>query len=192
MADYWKEKLNPFDAELFLMVESLTEKPCEPKNGGDHYFFEADYSKHHTPEYISAVMDAIAGRLGERMIEMVDDPDRETILVRVKFSETEYPGLMQSVAKKRGNPDKGFVFCHKLEEIKAVQVKTENVQRLLEFVGNGQIEFPKDGPMKFHFLNASRSVWAHAEHLQYIVFVKEGLFEVVGKEEFELKYETKA
>lgn len=189
--DYWKEKLNPFDAELFLMVESLTEKPCEPKNGGDHYFFEADYSKHHTPEYISAVMDAIAGRLGERMIEMVDDPDREKIFVRVKFSETEYPGLMQSVAKKRGNPDKGFVFCHKLEEIKAVQVRTENVQRLLEFVGNGEIEFPKDGPMKFHFLNASRSVWAHAEELQFVVYVKEGLFEIMDASKFLKQYDPK-
>lgn len=190
--EYWRENLTPFDAELQLMVESLTERPCELKNGGDGYFFEIDYSKHHESEYISAVMDAVAGRLGKRLVEMKDDPDRKAVFVRARFSDEKYPGLIQSMAEKRGNPDKGFVFCHKLEEIKAVQVKTENVQRLLEFVGNGQIEFPKDGPMKFNFLNASRSVWAHAEHLQYIVFVKEGLFEVVGKEEFELKYETKA
>ena len=33
---YWQIKLTAFDAELVKMVESLTGKPCEPKNGGNN------------------------------------------------------------------------------------------------------------------------------------------------------------
>ena len=83
--EYWKSQLTPFDAELVKMVESLTGKPCVPKNGGNHYFFEADYEKHNTPEYICAIWDAIEGRIGKRLISMRDDPERKTIIVRLHF-----------------------------------------------------------------------------------------------------------
>ena len=83
--EYWKTKLTAFDAELIKMAESLTGKPCEPKNGGNHYFFEVDYEKHHDPEYIAAIMDAIEGRTGKRLIYIKDDADRHALLVRVKF-----------------------------------------------------------------------------------------------------------
>ena len=85
MKNYWKTKLTPFDAELFKMVESLTEKPCEPKNGGNHYFFEVDYEKHSEPEYILAIWDAIEGRIGKRLINIKDDAERHALLVRVRF-----------------------------------------------------------------------------------------------------------
>lgn len=83
--EYWKSKLSAFDAELCKMVESLTGKECEPKNGGNHYFFEADYEKHNEPEYICAIMDAIEGRLGQRLISIKDDAERHALLVRVRF-----------------------------------------------------------------------------------------------------------
>lgn len=85
MQDYWKEKLMPFDAELCRMVESLTGRPCEPKNGGNHYFLVVDYSLHTDPEYILAVMDAIEGRVGKRLISIKDDPEDMQFFVRVKF-----------------------------------------------------------------------------------------------------------
>ena len=85
MMEYWKTKLTAFDAELCKMVESLTEKPCEPKNGGSHYFFEANYEKHNQPEYILAIWDAIEGRTGKRLISIKDDADRHALFVRVKF-----------------------------------------------------------------------------------------------------------
>lgn len=83
--DYWKRKLNAFDAQLCKMVESLTETECEPKNAGDHYFFEADYEKHNQPEYILAIWDAIEGRTGKRLISIKDYADRHALFVRVKF-----------------------------------------------------------------------------------------------------------
>ena len=91
MKDYWKTKLRAFDAELCKMVENLTGNPCEPKNGGNHYFFEADYSKHNDPQYILAIWDAIEGRAGNRLINIRDDADRQTLLVRMKFQTEDCP-----------------------------------------------------------------------------------------------------
>lgn len=89
--DFWKEKLTPFDAQLVRMVESLTGRPCEPKNGGNHFFFEVDYERHNDPQYILAIWDAIEGRAGERLISIKDDADRHALMVRIKFHSDECP-----------------------------------------------------------------------------------------------------
>lgn len=94
--DGWKSKLTAFDAELVKMVESLTGKPCEPKNGGNHYFIEVDYEKHNDPQYILAIWDAVEGRLGNRIISMRDNAERHCFVVRVKFH-------------KNGCPDAAFI-----------------------------------------------------------------------------------
>ena len=85
MMEQWKLKLTAFDAQLCKMVESLTGKPCEPKNGGNHYFILADYEKDKDPEHILAIWDAIAGRTGNRLISIKDDPDRNALIVRIRF-----------------------------------------------------------------------------------------------------------
>ena len=74
--EYWKTKLNAFDAQLCNMVESLTGVECEPKNGGDHYFIEPSYKSHNDPQFILALWDAIEGRAGNRLMEIHDDPGR--------------------------------------------------------------------------------------------------------------------
>lgn len=83
--EYWKTKLNAFDAQLCNMVESLTGVECEPKNGGDHYFIECNYRDHNDPQFILALWDAIEGRAGERLIEIHDDPERTALFVRIRF-----------------------------------------------------------------------------------------------------------
>ena len=84
-AYYWQRKLTPFDGALCRMVEDLTGKPCKPKNGGDHYFIEVDYSDHRDPDYILAIWDAIEGRAGERLIRITDDHVRGVLVVLIKF-----------------------------------------------------------------------------------------------------------
>lgn len=83
--EFWQKKLTAFDAQLCKMVESLTEMECEPKNGGDHYFIECDYRKHNDPDFIAALMDAVEGRAGDRLMEIYDDPDRTALFVRIRF-----------------------------------------------------------------------------------------------------------
>lgn len=190
MNEHWKSNLNAWDAELLLMVENLTEKGCEPKNGGDHYFFEADYSKHNDPDYIFAIWDAIRGRLGNRLLEIGDDPERQTLFVRVMFSDEKLPGFAQSETK-RPRPIRGLLYRERnsAKTIRAIQVGTEpeTVNRMMDFVGTGQMEFP-EGLAKFHFLNACGSVWKTATETDYIVHVSDGLFNVIPEKEFEKQY----
>lgn len=83
--EYWKTKLNAFDAQLCNMVESLTGVECEPKNGGDHYFIEPSYKNHNDPQFIVALWDAIEGRAGVRLMEIKDMPERQCLWVRIRF-----------------------------------------------------------------------------------------------------------
>ena len=189
--DYWRTKLTPFDTELAIMVESLTGKPCELKNGGDNYFFEADYENHNEPNYILAIWDAIEGRTGERLLEIKDNAERHALFVRVKFSEQKYPGVIRASRNCSPQESYGKTYCHKLVEIRAVQVERDNAENVLRFVGNGEWEIPDDGPATFHFLNAVGSVFAHAPEHSYIVHAGPERFEIVDKETFEKEYELR-
>ena len=190
----WKNKLTPFDAELAIMVESAFGKPCELKNGGDSYFFEADYEKHKdNPEYLLAVWDAIEGRLGDRVLEMKDDPERHAFFVRAKFSEAIYPGIIRMDRESAPQDSYGTTYYNKLVEIRAIQIERENYDAVLKFVGNGEWEIEKcpGGKATFHFRNAAGSVYAHAPEHSYIVHVGPEQFEIVDKETFEKEYELR-
>ena len=88
----WKRNLIPFDLDMCRMVTELTGIECEPKNGGDHYFIEADYANHPQPEYILGMWDAIEGRAGNRLLEIRDDSERHCLFVRIKFA-SDFDGM---------------------------------------------------------------------------------------------------
>lgn len=190
MEERWKGNLNVWDAELMVMVQNLTEQECEPKNGGDHYFIEVDYSKHNEPDYIMAIWDAICGRVGNRLLEIKDDPERQELFVRIMFSDEKLPGYTQGDVK-RPKPIYGNLFRERnsVKTIRAMKVETapEKVELLMEFVGTGQMEFP-EGSAKFAFLNACGSVWKNAMENEYIVHVSDGLFNVMSEKDFETQY----
>lgn len=93
--EYWWEKLTLFDVELFRMVETLTGKKCEPKNGGnDRYFLVVNYSGNPDPDFINAVWDAVAGRVGERLIELTDHPEDYFFTAYIKFYSGIIPEML--------------------------------------------------------------------------------------------------
>ena len=190
----WTRKLTPWDWELCLMVESLTGKPCEPKNGGDQYFFLADYENHaNEPEYLLALWDAIEGRAGKRLIGLDDYPERHAFIATVVFSNERYPALIHLDRDAKENPSAGTPYYSKADdvnEILAVQVTRENDAQLLSFVGNGEMLIPSEGRICFQFLNAGGSVYADAPEESYIVYRGPGRFEIVEKEKFEQEYEA--
>ena len=189
MEQDWRLKLTPYDTELAIMVESLTEKPCQLKRGNNSYFFEADYEKHPEPEYILAIWDAIEGRIGKRLLEIKDNAERHALFVSVAFSDEDYPAIVRLDRDGRNCPKAGGVYCRKLSEIRAVQVNRNNPDVVLEFVGNGEFEIPKVGPVVFHFIN--NGVFAHAPEGTYIVYTGRDRFEIVDQETFEKEYESK-
>ena len=192
--EYWEHKLTPWDMELAVMVESLTGKPCELCNGGDHFFFEADYENHaNDPEYLLALWDAIEGRTGKRLIGLDDDPERHVFIATVLFSNERYPALIRLDRDAKENPSAGTPYYPKNDdanEILAVQVERENDAQLLSFVGNGQLLIVPDGKIAFQFLNASGSVYADAPEHSYIVYRGPARFEIIAQDKFEKEYGT--
>ena len=188
---FWKEKLTHYDSELCMMVESLTGKPCEPKNGGDEgYFITVDYSAHNSPEYVSAIMDAVLGRIGDRLINLKDNADAQNFLVQVKYSTDKYPGIIRATQHKAPDINAGSQYIVRNSEIVAIEVLRTNVGQLVRFVGNGEMEIEKrpDGNAVFHFLNAAGGVWQHAPEFSYIVNDGSEHFIVMDAETFNEKY----
>lgn len=187
----WEKRLTPWDIELAIMVESLTGKPCKLCNGGDHFFFEADYENHATePEYLLALWDAIDGRVGKRLVGMDDDPERHVFIVSVMFSNERYPALIRLDRDAKENPSVGTPYYSKTDDVNhvlAVQVERGNDAQLLAFIGNGQMLIGED-KIAFQFLNASGSVYADAPEHSYIVYRGPGRFEIVERETFEKEF----
>lgn len=74
------------DLQICRMVESLMDEPIQPKaSGNDRYFLSVPYNGK-SPEYLSAVLDAIRGRAGERYIDIEDLPDVGQFVVYIKFA----------------------------------------------------------------------------------------------------------
>lgn len=180
----WKENLSPFDYELCLMVESLTENECEPKNGGDHYFIEADYSKHNDPDYIAAVQDAIEGRVGKRLLELKDDPERHCLFVRIKFEKNKYPVCIGDERDHyEPEPYVGMVYCRQDGVVYALEVNDRNREKLHRFVGGGQTRIAEDGTVSHHFLT-KKGMFVDAPQGSYIVSDMDGNCRVVKGENF--------
>lgn len=181
-------RLTPYDSELFIMVESLTGKKCVPKRGDGGFFFEVDYSCNRDPEFILAIYDAVSGRLGDRLIKINDDPDASRFIVFAKYSDENYPELVGKEAISRPNINVGNLFILRFGSgrKRAVNVTRQNLLRLLEFVGNGQMEIERrpGGKAVFHFVNGG-SVFQTAPEYSYIVHVRDDLFEVIDGEKFE-------
>ena len=197
MNEDWKDKLSPWDWEMLKMVESITGKPCEPKNGGDHFFFEANYEKHKDkPEYLLALWDAIEGRGGKRIIGMDDDAERNVFIVTVLFSNERYPALIRCDRDETEHPEAGtpyYSIVDDANEIWAVQVERGNAAQLLAFVGNGEMRIDRTpgGKAVFQFKNAGGSVYADAPEHSYVVYRGPGRFEIMDKETFEKEYTDK-
>lgn len=190
---YFENKLTPADWELLRMVESLTGKPCEPKNGGDCFFFEADYTLHREPEYVGAVWDAICGRAGERLKEIRDDADRGRLLCYVEFSREKLP-FQYGDERDAGKPDAsaGAEYCHALETIRAVKVERVNLDGMQRFVGGGELRVPRTPGARatFHFINPA-GLFMDAHEGEWICVDAKGRFSIMSDTEFRRAWERK-
>lgn len=176
------------------MVEGLTGERCTLKYGEDCYFFEVDYSAHKNDvDYLAAVWAAIEGRIGGRLIEMQDIPERTAFMVRVAFSDNAVPGLARVEGPGIPAPEAGRKYCRQLAEVRALQVGPDNEKPLRRFVGNGYMDKDGAGRCVFHFLNAGGAVWADAPEGWYILYLEGArMFTIMAGKDFETQYEAKA
>ena len=188
--EYNVPKLTPWDMELCRMVESLTGKPCEPMDGGSEQFFiVVDYSEIKDIDVVAAIVGSVEGRVGQRLVDKIDDPDQRRITIHIKFSEEKLP-VYGGQKVSDGNPVHGDRYCRKMEEIRALKVTRENLGKLIAFVGNGEMAMPENEPCVFTFLNAG-TVYAHAPENSYVVYDSPGRYAVISEEVFKAEFERK-
>lgn len=191
--EFLNAKLTPFDAELCRMVESLTGKPCEPQWWNlTQYRIIVDYSIRPEPDFVSAVIDAIAGRAGQRFVDVKDKPEESKCGIIIAFSNEPMP-FCYGDERNKMQPELsiGDDFCRSLEQIKAIQVARTDLERLQKFVGGGEMRIPRcpGCPGTFHFINGS--VFLDVAEGDYICAGKNGQFFVVDEDTFLKQYERK-
>lgn len=186
------QRLTPFDNEACVMLESLTEREVVATEMDDNFTIHAFYNKHNNPDYVSAIIDAARGRFGERFIEVNDEPEREMLKFTIAYDIHQLPMLAGDLQTGNPHPEFGTIYCHQLEEIRAVQVTRRNNERLQQFVGGGQmaIERRLDGKAWFSFLN--NGTFVDVPEYSYIV-KRENVshFEIWPADKFKKEWEPK-
>lgn len=171
----WKERLTESDENLFRMVRSLIGE-CEPKNGGDHYFFEVKYNGKDM-DYLAGIMAAIEGRMGDRLLRFEDLPDAGCFIVYVKFDKVNPAGEYRI----------GMKFCKKVADVRALPVNFRFAKLLRRFIGNGAFCQVDEGDL-FKF-TADGKIWS-AKVGDWVV-CEDGHYFVAPKNLFKMHYERK-
>lgn len=186
------QRITPFDNEACVMLESLTEREVVATEMDGNFTIHAFYNKHNNPDYVSAIIDAARGRFGERFIEVNDEPEREMLKFTIAYDTHQLPMLAGDLQTGNPHPDFGMIYCHQLEEIRAVQVTRRNNERLQQFVGGGQmaIERRPDGKAWFSFLN--NGTFVDVPEYSYIVKRENAShFEIWPEDKFKKEWEPK-
>lgn len=185
------DRLTPADFGLANMIASLTGEDVKPElNSDDTYTLAVPLTD--DVQRNRAILRAVEGRAGKRLVRTLLTVPGSSAVVTIRQSDERLPKFSAS-REPVGEPlpSAGLLFCRKLDECRAVQVKRGNARQLITFVGNGEMEVPDDGAATFHFLNASGSVWAHAREGDYIMADKPGHFRIIPPAEFEAVWERK-
>lgn len=191
MENYWKKNLTSFDEALFTMVASLTQRPCEPKNGGnDKYYIVVDYSANPSPDIVNAIMDAVLGRLGDRAIRCRDFAEDQHFIVDIAFDKSRKETGIVKEGDLPPVPERGFLYCRRLKEVRAIQLLADNIGEVAEFTGAGVKCEGKaiDGRIYIRFMN--NGIYAHVLEGDYII-ADGGRFVVRRAKDFEAEYEQK-
>ena len=177
----YEDRLTPFDAELFLMVESLTGQEREILAEYDGYYMTVRLKPEMEDKKKDAIRDAIVGRIGEKLIwERWTDENVGTFQIRYGDPVGK---ITDSARFDDGDISDSNIFYIPETSLRGLSVLKLNFERLVRFVGNGQWETKPDGQGIFHFLNASGTVYCDAPEGTYLVFVRKGLYRVATKEE---------
>lgn len=182
------DKLTPSDFGLANMIGSLTQQDVKPEVNEDNTY-TIRFKLLADAKTNDAILAAVEGRAGKRLVSL-NVVDGEVTAV-VGQSEEHLPQYAAPNKYTEPYPEAGLRYCKRLDECRALEVRRDNVEQLILFVGGGELEAPEDGPATFHFLNASGSVWAHAREGEFIVAERPGLFKIIPSDEFKKVWERK-
>ena len=190
-----ESRLTPFDAETFLMIESVIGK--EPEVKEKEKYFELKLYNSEKPEYvIEAAINAVCGRYGKRLKET--RLIKEYIFLRGATFFVEYEkgeeNLPNELRTNLGMPDEtaGDIYCRRLLEIRALPVKRDNLEKLLMFTGGGTMQIPRTpGGLAVYSFPTENGVMLDVPEGNFIVLTPDGKFGKMDMQTFMANFEEK-
>lgn len=199
MKNYIKDKYDlPIEIDSVLwevvrMCESTTENEVKLFKADDVRCGRLVFYYQERENVVIPLFEAIKSRLGDRMVDSFNNEYLRAGIVTFKFADVDFPQEFGDMNKKwKDDEDEGNTYAHKLQEVKAIKVERYNVEKLINFVGGGQMTIPRtpNGIAVFSFLNNGGAYLDASEH-DYVVRVGESRFKVVPAKEFENEWELK-
>lgn len=160
--------LSPFDWDAVGMIEQVSGLVPAVYRNGENFLIEwsvTDVTKITAESIANAIIDAVKGKLGERVNEVKYIGSRTKgnditldYSITVSYDGQEWPTQLDFDTK---DPDEnaGVVYVAKVREFKALRYLKDNVKDLVSFVGNGRvIDYTNTSkPEKTHFIFESES-----------------------------------
>ena len=183
-----ESRLTPFDAELLVMIGDIAKRQPEVEENPDRYEITVDTTEIQGKS-IEALKQAVAGRLGERLL--VTHTLAAAVVFNVEYDPTEYP---EQIRTRLVEPDAtaGTRYCRTLLEVDAIQVLRDNVDDLLRFTGGGTMTTPKtpDGRAVYTFADGN-GIFIDAPESWFIVREPNGRMIARPERDFNREFEPK-
>lgn len=183
-----ESKLNPFDAELLVMIGDIAKSQPEVEENPDRYEITVDTTEIQG-NAIEALKQAVAGRLGKRLL--VTHTLDAAVVFNVEYDPTEYP---EQIRTRLVEPDAtaGTRYCRTLLEVDAIQVRRDNLDDLLRFTGGGTMTIPRtpNGRAVYSFPDGN-GIFIDAPETYYIVREPDGRLAILPEREFNREFEPK-
>lgn len=184
-----ESKLNPFDAELLVMIGDIAKSQPEVEEKPDRYEITVDTTEIQG-NAIEALKQAVAGRLGKRLL--VTHTLDAAVVFNVEYDPTEYP---EQIRTRLVEPDAtaGTRYFRTLLEVDAIQVRRDNMDDLLRFTGGGTMTIPRtpNGRAVYSFTDGN-GIFIDAPETYYIVREPDGRLAILPEREFNREFEPKA
>lgn len=183
-----ESKLNPFDAELLVMIGDIAKSQPEVEEKPDRYEITVDTTEIQG-NAIEALKQAVAGRLGKRLL--VTHTLDAAVVFNVEYDPTEYP---EQIRTRLVEPDAtaGTRYCRTLLEVDAIQFRRDNVDAVLRFTGGGTVTTPRtpDGKAMFSFPDGN-GIFVDVPESWYIIRELNGRFTARPEKDFKREFEPK-
>ena len=183
-----ESKLNPFDAELLVMIGDIAKSQPEVEEKPDRYEITVDTTEIQGKS-IEALKQAVAGRLGKRLL--VTHTLDAAIVFNVEYDPTEYP---EQIRTRLVEPDAtaGTRYCRTLLEVDAIQVRRDNLDDLLRFTGGGTMQIPRTpGGLAVYSFQTENGVMLDVPEGNFIVLTPDGKFGKMNMQTFMANFEEK-
>ena len=183
-----ESKLNPFDAELLVMIGDIAKSQPEVEEKPDRYEITVDTTEIQG-NAIEALKQAVAGRLGKCLL--VTHTLDAAVVFNVEYDPTEYP---EQIRTRLVEPDAtaGTRYCRTLLEVDAIQVRRDNLDDLLRFTGGGTMTIPRTpNGRAFYSFTDGNGIFIDAPETYYIVREPDGRLTTRPEREFNREFEPK-